>query len=175
MKQSNYLIVSFLFVIFVMKLKINIKIMLKDLLNGQIAFAMKLNDKLKVEALRAIKTAFMNWETAKENVGKKLDEATEFYIIRKLVSQYEDTAKQCNDGKHDELVAESLATASILKGYLPKPATEEEITQAFNDVMEQNNLEPIKKNMGIFIKSIKELLPNADGKLVSQVVMKNIN
>lgn len=175
MKQSNYLIVSFLFVIFVMKLKINIKIMLKDLLNGQIAFAMKLNDKLKVEALRAIKTAFMNWETAKENVGKKLDEATEFNIIRKLVSQYEDTAKQCNDGKHDELVAESLATVSILKGYLPKPATEEDITQAFNDVMEQNNFEPIKKNMGIFIKSIKELLPNADGKLVSQVVMKNLN
>ena len=163
-----------------MKLKINIKIlnikiMLKDSLNGQIAFAMKLNDKLKVESLRSIKTAFMNWETAKENVGKKLDEATEFNIIRKLVSQYEDAAKQCNDGKHDELVAEYLAMASILKGYLPKPATEEEITQAFNDVMEQNNLEPIKKNMGLFIKSIKELLPNADGKLVSQVVMKNIN
>ena len=76
--------------------------MLKESLNGQIAFAMKLNDKIKVEALRAIKTAFMNWETAKENVGKSLDEATEFNIIRKLFSQYEDAAKQCDDGKHDE-------------------------------------------------------------------------
>ena len=149
--------------------------MLKNNLNGQLAYAMKINNRIGVTVLRDIKTAIMNWETAKENVGKKLDEATEFNIIRKLVSQYEDAAEQCNDGKHDELVAEYLATASILKGYLPKPATEEEITQAFNDVMEQNNLEPIKKNMGIFIKSIKELLPNADGKLVSQVVMKNIN
>ena len=74
--------------------------MLKESINGQIAFAMKLNDKIKVEALRAIKTAFMNWETAKDNVGKSMDEAIEFNIIRKLFSQYEDAAKQCDDGKH---------------------------------------------------------------------------
>jgi uncharacterized protein YqeY len=147
--------------------------MLKESLNGQIAFAMKINDKIKVEALRAIKTAFMNWETAKENVGKSLDEATEFNIIRKLFSQYEDAAKQCDDGKHDELVAEYLATASILKEYLPKPATEEEIVFAFGNI--ELDIEPIKKNMGLFIKRIKEMLPNADGKLVSQIVMKNLN
>ena len=147
--------------------------MLKESLNGQIAFAMKINDKIKVEALRAIKTAFMNWETAKENVGKSLDEATEFNIIRKLLSQYEDAAKQCDDGKHDELVSEYLATASILKEYLPKPATEEEIVFAFGNI--EIDVEPIKKNMGVFIKRIKEMLPNADGKLVSQIVMKNLN
>lgn len=147
--------------------------MLKESLNGQIAFAMKINDKIKVEALRAIKTAFMNWETAKENVGKSLDEATEFNIIRKLFSQYEDAAKQCDDGKHDELVSEYLATASILKEYLPKPATEEEIVFAFGNI--EIDVEPIKKNMGVFIKRIKEMLPNADGKLVSQIVMKNLN
>jgi uncharacterized protein YqeY len=153
--------------------------MLKESLNGQIAFAMKINDKIKVEALRAIKTAFMNWETAKENVGKSLDEATEFNIIRKLFSQYEDAAKQCNDGKHDELVAEYLATASILKEYLPKPATEEEILNVFSNLKDgtgfDSPIEPIKKNMGLFIKQIKETLPNADGKLVSQIVMKNLN
>ena len=147
--------------------------MLKESINGQIAFAMKINDKIKVEALRAIKTAFMNWETAKENVGKSLDEATEFNIIRKLFSQYEDAAKQCDDGKHDELVSEYLATASILKEYLPKPATEEEIVFAFGNI--EIDIEPIKKNMGVFIKRIKEMLPNADGKLVSQIVMKNLN
>ena len=153
--------------------------MLKESLNGQIAFAMKLNDKIKVEALRAIKTAFMNWETAKENVGKSMDEATEFNIIRKLFSQYEDAAKQCNDGKHDELVAEYLATASILKEYLPKPATEEEILNVFSNLKNGSGfdspIEQIKKNMGLFIKKIKETLPNADGKLVSQIVMKNLN
>lgn len=152
--------------------------MIREQLNALMLISMKASDKVRTNALRAIKTAFMNWETAKENVGKTMNDAIEFSIISKLVSQYEDTAKQCNDGKHDELVAEALATVSILKEYLPKPATEEEITQTFLLIREgagdAEPLEPIKKNMGVFIKRIKEMLPNADGKTVSQIVQKNL-
>ena len=153
--------------------------MIKEQLNELILISMKASDKVRTNALRAIKTAFMNWETAKENVGKSITESIENSIISKLVTQYEDTAKQCNDGKHDDIVNEALTIASILKSYLPKPATEEEITQTFLWIREGaggvESLEPIKKNMGVFIKRIKEMLPNADGKLVSQVVMKNLN
>lgn len=147
--------------------------MIKEQLPILIADAMKSGNKVKLEALRAVKTAYMNWETAKENVGKSITDAVEISIVSKLVAQYEDTAKQCNDGKHDELVHEALTMASILKDYLPKPATEEEIAVAFGNI--ELDVEPIKKNMGVFIKRIKEMLPNADGKLVSQVVMKNLN
>lgn len=146
--------------------------MIKERLPILIAETMKSGNKVKLEVLRAVKTAYMNWETAKENVGKSITEAVEISIVSKLVAQYEDTAKQCNDGKHDELVNEALTMASILKGYLPKPATEEEIVFAFGNI--ELDVEPIKKNMGVFIKRIKEMLPNADGKLVSQVVMKNL-
>lgn len=147
--------------------------MIREQLNALMLISMKASDKVRTNALRAIKTAFMNWETAKENVGKTMTDAIEFSIISKLVSQYEDTAKQCNDGKHDELVAEALATVSILKEYLPKPATEEEIVFAFGNI--ELDVEPIKKNMGVFIKRIKEMLPNADGKTVSTIVAKNLN
>ena len=146
--------------------------MIKEQLPILISETMKAGNKVKLEALRAVKTAFMNWETAKENVGKTMTDAVEISIVSKLVAQYEDTAKQCDDGKHDELVHEALTMAQILKGYLPKPATEEEIAVAFGNI--ELDVEPIKKNMGVFIKRIKEMLPNADGKLVSQVVMKNL-
>ena len=75
--------------------------MIKDRLPILIADSMKSGNKVKLEALRAVKTAFMNWETAKENVGKSITDAVEISIVSKLVAQYEDTAKQCNDGKHD--------------------------------------------------------------------------
>lgn len=146
--------------------------MIKEQLPFLISETMKAGNKVKLEALRAVKTAFMNWETAKENVGKSITDAVEISIVSKLVAQYEDTAKQCNDGKHDELVNEALTMAAILKSYLPKPATEEEIVFAFGNI--ELDVEPVKKNMGVFIKRIKEMLPNADGKLVSQVVMKNL-
>ena len=146
--------------------------MIKEQLPILIADSMKSGNKVKLEALRAVKTAYMNWETAKENVGKSITDAVEISIVSKLVAQYEDTAKQCDDGKHDELVHEALTMAQILKGYLPQPATEEEIAVAFGNI--ELDVEPIKKNMGVFIKRIKEMLPNADGKLVSQIVMKNL-
>lgn len=149
--------------------------MIRTQIDTLILLSMKASDKLKTEVFRAVKTAFMNWETAKENVGKKIDDAVETSILRKLIAQYEDTAKMCDDGKHDELVRDARMSADILREYLPKPATEEDIVRMFLHVRENENIEPIKKNMGVFIKRIKELLPNADGKTVSTIVAKNLN
>ena len=148
--------------------------MIRTQIDTLILLSMKASDKLKTEVFRAVKTAFMNWETAKENIGKKIDDAVETSILRKLIAQYEDTAKMCDDGKHDELVRDARMSADILREYLPKPATEEEIVRMFLHVHENENIEPVKKNMGVFIKRIKELLPNADGKTVSTIVAKNL-
>lgn len=147
--------------------------MIREQLDTQILLSMKASNKLRTEVFRAVKTAFMNWETAKENIGKQIDDAVETTILRKLIAQYEDTAKMCDDGKHDELVRDARMSADILKEYLPKPATEEEIVFAFGNI--ELDVEPIKKNMGVFIKRIKEMLPNADGKTVSQIVAKNLH
>lgn len=149
--------------------------MIREQLDTQILLSMKASNKLRTEVFRAVKTAFMNWETAKENVGKQIDDAVETNILRKLIAQYEDTAKMCDDGKHDELVRDARMSADILKEYLPKPASEEDIVRMFLHIRENENVEPIKKNMGVFIKRIKELLPNADGKTVSTIVAKNLN
>lgn len=147
--------------------------MIKETLNCHIMSAMKAGDKIRTKALRAIKNGIMQWETAKNNVGKTLDDATEINIIRKLKEQYLDAAIQCNDGNHDELVEENNAIAEVLSEFLPAPVTEDAI-QSFIDGNFAND-ELIKKNMGIIIKAIKEFYPAADGKLVSQVVLKNLH
>lgn len=146
---------------------------IKNDLNKLILESMKAGEKLKTEAFRAIKTAFMNWETAKENVGKTLDEQVELQILRKMVASYKDAAEQCNDGKHDALVQENLAYAQIIESLLPAAASEEDIQNAF-DTIKAEGIEPVKKNMGVFIKQIKQMLPTADGKTVSTIVAKNL-
>ena len=147
---------------------------MKNELNKLILQSMKAGEKMKTEAYRAIKAAFTNWETAKENVGKELDEAVELQILRKMVISYKDAAAQCNDGKHDALVQENLEYARIIEELLPAAATEEDILKCFNDVVGQDGFEPVKKNMGIIIKTIKEALPTADGKMVADVVKKYV-
>lgn len=147
---------------------------MKNELNNLIMQAMKEHKKMRLEALRAIKAAFLNWETSKEHAGQEMTEADEIQIIRKLIKQREESIEIFMANDRIELANEEHAQLLVLKEFLPAEATEEDILKCFNDVIGQDGFEPVKKNMGIIIKTIKSVLPGADGKLVSQVVMKRL-
>ena len=148
---------------------------MKNEINGLIMQAMKEHKKMRLEALRAIKTAFMNWETSKEHAGQELTEADEIQIIKKLIKQREESIEIYMANDRIELANEEHAQMLVLKEFLPAEATEEDILKCFNVVIGQDGFEPIKKNMGIIIKMIKGNLPNADGKLVATTVQKYLN
>ena len=148
---------------------------MKNELNSLIIQAMKEHNTSRTETLRAIKTAFMNWQTSKEHAGQELTEADEIQIIKKLVKQREESVEQYMAAGREELANEEQKQIMVLKEFLPAEATEEDIVRAFLQVKEVNGLEPIKKNMGVFVKEIKKALPTADGKLVAMTVQKYLS
>lgn len=143
-------------------------------LNGLIMSAMKSTDKVRLNALKSIKTAFVTWTQEKQNVGKELTECDEISILRKLKAQYEAAADLCNDGHHDELVIENKTLANIIDEFLPAPVTEDVILKEVENVISSQGLEPDKKNMGKIINTIKTSLPGADTKVVSNIISKVI-
>lgn len=148
---------------------------MKNELNSLIMQAMKEHNTSRTETLRAIKTAFMNWQTSKEHAGQELTEADEIQIIKKLVKQREESVEQFIAAGRGELVNEEQKQIMVLKEFLPAEATEEDIVRAFLQVKDANRMEPIKKNMGVFVKEIKKALPTADGKLVAMTVQKHLS
>lgn len=148
---------------------------MKNELNSLIMQAMKEHNTSRTETLRAIKTAFMNWQTSKEHAGQELTEADEIQIIKKLVKQREESVEQFRIAGRGELVNEEQKQIMVLKEFLPAEATEEDIVRAFLQVKNDNGFEPIKKNMGVFVKEIKKILPTADGKLVAMTVQKHLS
>ena len=148
---------------------------MKNELNSLIMQAMKEHKQMRLEALRAIKTAFMNWETSKEHAGQELTEADEIQIIKKLIKQREESIEIFMANDRIELANEEHMQMMVLKEFLPAEATEEDILKCFNDVIRQDGFEPVKKNMGVIIKTIKGALPNADGKLVATTVQKYLS
>ena len=74
---------------------------------------------------------------------------------------------------HVDTAEEELKQAEVLKEFLPKPISESEIQDVFNELV-KSGISPEKKNLGNLIKGIKERLPLANGKLISQTVMKNL-
>lgn len=148
--------------------------MLQDKLDSLIMDSMKNHDIVRTETLRAIKTAFLNWKTSKENVGKTIDESVEIQILNKMVKQRQESIEQFSQAGRTELANAELAQLNIIKEFLPREATEEDVLAVFNKLVDVDGIEPVKKNMGAIIKGIKTQLPNADGKMVASIVQSKL-
>lgn len=141
---------------------------MKEQLNDLIKSAMIEKNKVKLETLRAIKTAFLNFETAKN--AKPLDEAAEIQILRKLVAQREESIEQFKTAGRLELVEKEEAEIKVLQEFLPKPVDPEEIENFTKTLITP---ETTKRDMGNIVKEVKSKFPTAEGKVVADIV-KNL-
>lgn len=148
--------------------------MINNQMDKLIMEAMKAYDNVRKEALRAIKAALLLWQTSKENANKPITEEVEIKVIQKMVKQRQESIEQFKQANRLDLVEAEEAQLKVLKEFLPVEATSEDILKCFNDVIGQDGFEPVKKNMGIIIKTIKSSLPNADGKLISEIVKEHL-
>ena len=132
--------------------------------------ALKEQDKVRINVLRAIKNEFLKYKTAKN--AKPLNDTTEIQILKKMVSQREESIEMFKAGSRDDLVESETSELNILKEYLPAEVGRDEITAVLDEWMKTNTLE--KKTMGLAIKYVKQTLPMADGKLTSDIVRERL-
>ena len=140
--------------------------MYSEKIDKMIMEALKAGEKIKAGAFRMLKSEFLVFKTAKN--AKPLDEAAEITIIKKMIKQRQDAAKEYLAAGRLELADNELEEVDVLKPLLPAEITEEEIKEAVKEV--SNTIEHAKKNMGVFMKAVKSKYPTADGKTVSQIV-----
>lgn len=144
--------------------------MLNEQIDNLIKEAMLEKDALRTNVLRAIKAKFLEFKTAKN--AKPLDEIAECSILNKMVKDREESAMLYSTNGRDDLAEAELAEVNVLIEFLPKPVTEEELTNAINKVI--TTIEPIKKNMGLIIKEVKVKYPQADGKILAKLVQSKL-
>jgi len=139
-----------------------------------ISKALKEKDEIRLSVLRSIKAEFLKYKTAKN--AKPLDDTAEIQILKKMVSQREESISMFESGGRKDLVEKETNELNILKEFLPAEVTQAEIEKAVENWMKENNIENKipKKSMGIVIKYVKSKLPMADGKLTSELVKNKL-
>lgn len=140
--------------------------MYSEKIDKMIMEALKAGEKIKAGAYRMLKSEFLVFKTAKN--AKPLDDAAEISIIKKMIKQRQDAAKEYLEAGRLELADNELDEVAVLKVLLPAEITEEQIKEVVKEVA--NTTVPIKKNMGVFMKAVKAKYPTADGKTGSQIV-----
>jgi uncharacterized protein YqeY len=143
-------------------------------LSEEIKNAMREKDSLKLESLRAIKSALILAQTA-SGAGADLNEEASIKLLQRLVKQRKESALIYKEqGRHD-LAEPEEAQAKIIASFLPEQLSEEEVIKIVLEVISQTGAEGIKdmgKVMGI---TSKKLAGKAEGKLIADIVKKKLS
>ncbi|AOW18573.1 glutamyl-tRNA amidotransferase [Polaribacter vadi] len=135
--------------------------------------AMKAKDTVALQALRAVKSAFLLAKT-ETGVQAELTEEQEIKIIQKQVKQRKDSAAIFLKQDRQDLAEPELAEIAVLEQFLPEALSEEKIEEvvlATINKLGASGMQDMGKVMGIVSK---ELAGKADGKTISILVKKNL-
>jgi len=138
-------------------------------ISNDIKAAMLAKEKEKLEALRAVKAAFLMAKTEKGGSDVLSDE-TAIKIIQKLIKQRKESAEIYKTNNREDLYAKEIAEAAIIEKYLPVQLSDEELTlrvQAILKKLDAKGPQDMGKVMGM---ATKELGGKAESRLIAQKV-----
>ena len=131
--------------------------------------AMLAKEKVKIAALRAIKSAFI-LENTKEGSSRNIDNNLAQQIILKLHKQRMDAYNIYVEQNRSDLADEEFQQAKVLENYLPKRLSEEEVRSEIKEIVNvlgATSMADMGKVMG---KAMNSLKGKADGAIISKLV-----
>lgn len=143
---------------------------IQEKINDDLKQAMRDKNAVKLNVLRALKSAFTNASLQKGNVNEELTNTELVQIVRKQFSQREDSVKQFVNGQRFDLIAKEEAEMEILKEYLPKELEDGDLEGIIWLALQEYDA-PTKKDMGNIIKKVIAVVDGrADSKRISKLV-----
>ena len=131
--------------------------------------AMRAKDKVKLEALRAVKSVFL-LEKTKEGSSETISNELAQQLISKLHKQRMDAYKIYVEQKREDLASVEFSQAKVLEIYLPKQLNEDELTKELQKIIDSlgaTSMSDIGKVMG---KAMAMLKGKAEGSLISKII-----
>ena len=144
-------------------------------LSEDIKNAMRAKDAVALNTLRALKSALTNAAIEKGGLGTALDDAECLAIVRKQIKQRQDSIEQFEKAGRGELADNEKLEMAILTKFLPVALSEEEVAALLEQAVDSTGATS-KADMGKVMKALQELVDGrADGRTLSQLVMKRLS
>ena len=141
--------------------------MYREVIDKQIANAMKNANHLQLSIWRAIKTEFVKYQTSGANM--ELTDDKELQIITKMVQQRKDSFEQYKQAGRLELAIAEESEMKALLNLLPKEPTEDDITTCIGEFLVNYKNKPTMKDMRDVMAFVKSKFPTVNGGLVSKI------
>tara|TARA_Y100000768_G_C23922155_1_gene655516 strand:- start:81 stop:533 length:453 start_codon:yes stop_codon:yes gene_type:complete len=138
-------------------------------LSEEMKNAMKAKDSLKLESLRAIKSAVLLAKTSSSG-GKELTDEDLIKLLQRLVKQRKDSAAIFYKQGRDDLAKTEEAQSAIIASFLPEQLSKEEVFKIVEDIILKTEAEGMKDMGKVMGLATKQLGGKAEGKLIATLV-----
>ena len=142
---------------------------LKEQLLEDMRNAMRAKDTLRRDAVRMVLAAVQNAEIAKQ---ADLDQAGIQSLIAREIKQRRETIEMAEKGNRPELVEKESKQVEILKAYLPKQLSGEEIEAIAREVIAELGADGLGQIGSVMRAMMGKVKGQADGRLVNEIVKK---
>lgn len=147
---------------------------LKQKVDGEIKSAMIAKDKVRLTALRAIKSMILLEET-KGGFSGELSSEDEMKLLTKAAKQRKDSADIYQQQNRPDLLEVELAELAVIQEFLPKALTDEELTMAIQEIINVTGVVSAKEMGKVIGAANKQLAGKADGKAIADKVKSLLN
>ena len=138
-------------------------------LKDDMKIAMREKNISKRDTIRLIMSAVKQIEVDER---REVSDEDILKIIQKGVKQREDAINFAKDGGRDDLIEQNQNEIAILKEYLPKQLSDEELEVAVKSIIEKVGATSMKEMGKVMGVASKELSGKADGKRINGVVKR---
>ena len=141
-------------------------------LQEELIIAIKSVDKTTMTGLRNI---IGKLKAAEIDKGEALTKEESMKILNSAAKQLKESIEQYNKGGRDDLAEKELFELSLLDKYLPEQLSESKIREIVKETIQASGAESMQdmgRVMGILMKDLEA---SADGKLVQQIVRKELS
>lgn len=146
---------------------------LRERLDADLKDAMRAKDQLRVDTVRAIKSAIKYKEV--EGESKTLDDAGIIKVLTAEMKKRKEASEQYRANARPELADKEDRESAILQTYLPQQMTEAEVEGVVAAAVAEAGATSAK-DMGAVMKLVQpKVAGRADGRLVSELVKKKLS
>ncbi|MDG1380534.1 MAG: GatB/YqeY domain-containing protein [Flavobacteriales bacterium] len=142
---------------------------LQERISHDMKEAMKAKDKVRLASLRDIKSK-ITLALSEAGSGDQLDDAAVTKILSKQLKQREDTLIIYQEQGRDDLVAEEQAQAEVIRAYLPKPMSPDELATSVKSLVEELGASSMADMGRVMGAASARFAGKADGKAISALV-----
>lgn len=131
--------------------------------------AMKSHDDVKRDCIRSVISDIKNQTV---NAGKEITDDVCLSAVKKALKTRRESFEQFKVAGRDDLAGKEQAEIGCLESYVPAQLSQTEIESKVKEIVETSGIDPVKKNMGMFMKQLAPYRAVMDMKTASGILAK---